>query len=228
MSEMGSTRAPFNRTVQCRCGPVARPVAPTAPRIRAALDPIALVHVDPRQVREKRMKAGPVIEDDRVAGEIEIGGEHPRAPRSAPAIGVPSGLEKSAPPCGARGALLKTLRTPNPDTSAPSMGTTKGPFHSGDGVTERRRAQASQRSRAMRASALFGRRDEARVHPKRARGKRFVSTLSISTCAISLPAAVRAVMATGPSPAATSRSIPTSAATRRRRRGTPVLHARTP
>ena len=28
ISDSGSTRAPFNRRVQCRCGPVTRPVAP--------------------------------------------------------------------------------------------------------------------------------------------------------------------------------------------------------
>lgn len=32
-SDSGSTRAPWRRTAQCRCGPVARPVAPTSPRI---------------------------------------------------------------------------------------------------------------------------------------------------------------------------------------------------
>ena len=46
---MGSTRAPFNRTVQCRCGPVARPGADGADDC-AARHPIALAHVDPRQV----------------------------------------------------------------------------------------------------------------------------------------------------------------------------------
>ena len=71
-------------------------------------------------------------------------------------MGVPAGLAKSAPPCGARGSLLKTLRTPNPETTAPSIGTMNGPRHSGERVTVRNTRPSSARSRAMRAWALLG------------------------------------------------------------------------
>jgi hypothetical protein len=49
----GSTRAPFARTAQCRCGPVTRPVAPNVPPVDGR-DPSPSHHVERRQVRQHR------------------------------------------------------------------------------------------------------------------------------------------------------------------------------
>ena len=57
---------------QCRCGPVARPVAPTAPIDLALFHPIADLHVEPRQVQEVAAHAMAVVEQQRAAGEVEV------------------------------------------------------------------------------------------------------------------------------------------------------------
>jgi hypothetical protein len=143
-----------------------------------------------------------VIEDDRVAGEIEIGGEdHP--PRVGRRDGRALGAGEVGAPVRRRGSLLKTLRTPNPDTTAPSIGTTNGPRQF---WRRRHRAEDASKLRTLARDARLGalwRRDEARVHPQRcALENSFASTFSVSTRAISLPAAVRAVMADRHCPAA--------------------------
>ena len=75
-SESGSTRASFRRTVQCRWAPVTRPVAPTLPTHHAPADTVALGDIDRGQVREIGVEPPAVVDDDDVAGEVEIRRQH--------------------------------------------------------------------------------------------------------------------------------------------------------
>ena len=157
-----------------------------------------------RQVREERLKPCPVIEDDRVAGEVEIGGEH-HAPRVGRRDWCAVGAgEVRRHRSGARGSLLKTLRTPNPETTALSIGTMNGPRHSGAGVNVRNTRPSSARLRAMRASGALGGVTKRRS-TRSVRLETPSPRPSTSRCARSqVPRRpFRAVMATGTSPAVT-------------------------
>ena len=74
-SDSGSTLAPFTRTVQCRCGPVTRPVAPTSPIDLACRDQCPYLDVDAGQMRKQGEQAQPVVDDHRVAREVLRAGE---------------------------------------------------------------------------------------------------------------------------------------------------------
>ena len=68
MKIAGSTRASFRLTFQCRCGPVARPVAPTLPTTRRAA-PRPHLHVDRRHVAEHADHALAVVQEHGLAIE---------------------------------------------------------------------------------------------------------------------------------------------------------------
>ena len=75
-SASGSTLAPFTRTVQCRCGPVTLPVAPTSPTTSPVGDGVAFVDVDTGQVRKQREQAEAMVDDHRIAREVLRPREH--------------------------------------------------------------------------------------------------------------------------------------------------------
>ena len=86
----GSTRAPRQRTPKWRCGPVARPVLPTAPTRSPRRTCLALGHVHAAHVHVHRDERVPVVDEDGVAAEELVGhhrhrpvggGEDGRAPR---------------------------------------------------------------------------------------------------------------------------------------------------
>ena len=74
----GSTRAPRQRTPKWRCGPVARPVLPTAPTRSPRRTAVALGHVHAAHVHVHRDERVPVVDEDRVAAEELVGHHHHR------------------------------------------------------------------------------------------------------------------------------------------------------
>ena len=74
----GSTKLAFSATPKCRCGPVARPVAPTLPITAPALTCAPGRDVDLAQVAVHRDETCAVVEDHGVAvEEVVTGVEHP-------------------------------------------------------------------------------------------------------------------------------------------------------
>ena len=94
MKIAGSTRASFRLTFQCRCGPVARPVAPTLPTTRRAA-PRPHLHVDRRHVAEHADHALAVVQEHGLAVE-EIIPTSVTTPAAGALIGVPAGWRNPA------------------------------------------------------------------------------------------------------------------------------------
>ena len=146
---------PLTRTVQCRCGPVTRPVAPTRPTMSPAATAAPGFHVDRRQVREHGKHAGAVVDDHRIAGEVEIfreddpsaawrgDGGAGRAQEVRAAVRAPGlAVEDAARAEGAVGGLRHR--------------TDEAAVHSFCGTASLQQRAISRLSWAMRACALAG------------------------------------------------------------------------
>ncbi len=100
--------------------------------------------------------AGAVVDDDGVAGEVEIAGQHDAAGVRRFDRRARRDSCRSAPPCGWRSSPLKTDRTPNEEITELFTGMTNRCSHNGAGADFANTAASRTRSRSMRASAAFG------------------------------------------------------------------------
>ena len=108
----GSTKTRLSATPKCRCGPVTRPVAPTAPITRAGVHLLARLHPDRRQVAVHRDQTLAVVEQHGVAVEEVVAGVDHR-PSAAACTGVPVRRRCPCRCADCAAAPLKTRREPN-------------------------------------------------------------------------------------------------------------------
>ena len=127
----GSRYAFCQRTAQCRCGPVTRPVAPLSPMRSPFAHVLSLMHIDAAQMHRDRVQPQPVVDDDAVALVIERPRQHHYAAVAGAHHACPSRARKSIPLCTLSSLPLKTRRVPKLSVGGASPARENLPDHSG-------------------------------------------------------------------------------------------------